>query len=72
MLGMEPKFLADWSKSRRDRGLCIIMTDTKKDNVFVLLMLLSKLQVGCKSPFLAKKNLIFMLSVVLHGIVATF
>ena len=32
-----------------------IMTDTKKDNIFSLLMLLSKLQVGCKSPFLAKR-----------------
>ena len=35
-------------------------------------MLLSKLQGGCKSPILAQKwpeNLIFMLSIVFHGIV---
>ena len=49
-----------------------IMTRHQKDNVFVLLMLLSKLQGACKSPFLAQKwpeNQIFMLSIVLHGIV---
>merc|ERR1712037_17019 len=46
-----------------------IMTRHQKDNVFVLLMLLSKLQGGCKSPFLTQKwpkNLIFMLSIVFH------
>ena len=49
-----------------------IMTRHLKDNVFVSLMLLSKLQGGCKSPFLGHKwpkNQIFMLSIVLHGIV---
>ena len=41
-------------------------------SLMMLLMLLSKLQGGCKSPFLAQKkteNQITMLSIVLHGIV---
>ena len=49
-----------------------IMTRYQTYNGFVLLMLLSKLQGACKSPFLAQKwpeNQIFMLSIVLHGIV---
>ena len=33
-----------------------IMTRHQKDNVFVLLMLLSKLQGGCKSPFWPKNG----------------
>ena len=40
-------------------------------SLMMLLMLLSKLQGGCKSPFLAQKkteNQITMLSIVLHGI----